>query len=388
MKGSSWIRKMFTQGLQLKKELGVENVSDLALGNPVLEPPPEVIERLKLLAADETPGMHRYMPNGGFKSTRAAVAEYLRRQTGIPYESPQIIMTVGAGGALNAIFKALLDPGDEVIVLAPFFVEYKFYITNHGGRMVLVDTDDQFRPDPKAIEAAITRRTRAIVVNSPNNPTGVVYSAADFEALADVLTRASKKHGQPIYMISDEPYRAIRYDGVDVPWPVKFYRDTIHVTSFSKDLAMPGERIGYIAVNHATEDSEEIELALTFANRTLGFVNAPALQQRMIEGLLDVHVPLDGYEGKRALLLEALEEAGYDFVRPEGAFYIFPKVPDPEMDDVEFVHLCLAERMLVVPGSGFGRPGYFRMSYAVTDRDVELAVDALKRVAARIGAGA
>lgn len=388
MKGSSWIRKMFTQGLQLKKELGAENVADLALGNPVQEPPKELGERLKALAGEDTPGLHRYMPNGGFKSTRMAIADYLRRQTGVPYESPQIVMTVGAGGGLNVIFKSVLDAGDEVIVLAPFFVEYKFYITNHGGRMVLVDTDESFQPDPDAIRRAITRRTRAVVINAPNNPTGVVYPAECLDALADVLREASKQHGHPIYLVSDEPYRAITYDGVQVPWPVNHYRDTLHVTSFSKDLGIPGERIGYVAINHATEDSDAMAGAMSFANRTLGFVNAPALQQRLVEGLLDVHVDLSGYAAKREMLLEALDKAGYDCVRPMGAFYIFPKVPDPDLDDVDFVHLCLAERMLVVPGSGFGRPGYFRMSYAVTDRDVELAVDALQRVANRIGAGA
>jgi aspartate aminotransferase len=386
MTKSSWIRKMFTQGLRLKKEFGADNVADLSLGNPVMEPPPEVITRLREIATDDTPGTHRYMPNSGFHSTRAAVATHLQGKTSVPYAAEHVVMTVGAGGALNVALKGLLDPGDEVICLTPYFVEYRFYVTNHGGKVVLVPTDAGFRPDPKAIGSAITPRTRALIVNSPNNPSGVVYSAADYDALADVLTAAEGANGRTIYLISDEPYRAIRYDGVEVPWPVNHYRDTIHITSFSKDLAMPGERIGYLAVNPATPDAELVRSAFTFANRTLGFVNAPALQQRLVEGLLDVKVDISGYAAKRDRLMVALERAGYPLVRPQGAFYMFPAVPDPALDDVEFVGICLEERLLVVPGSGFGSPGHFRISYAVTDRDIDIAVEALQRVAERIAA--
>ena len=380
MQGASWIRKMFEQGRRMKAELGVENVADLSLGNPVMEPPPALAERLKSLAQAPPQGWHRYMPNGGFPSTRAAVAAHLAKHTGVPYTGDHVVMGVGAGGVLNVVFKALLDPGDQVITLAPFFVEYRFYVTNHGGEMVLLQTDERFRPDPAVIEAAITDRTRAVVVNSPNNPSGVVYDKDDYAALAGVLTRASKKVGRPIYLISDEPYRAITYDGVDVPWPVKSYRDTLHVTSFSKDLAIPGERIGYVAVNPASDDALGLAGAFTFANRILGFVNAPALQQRLIEDLLDVTVDMTGYIRKRRVLLEALEGAGYECVRPDGAFYMFPRVPRDDGDDVAFVQECLAQRLLVVPGSGFGRPGHFRMSYAVTDRDVDMAAEALGRI--------
>ncbi len=385
MTGASWIRKMFTQGLRLKAEHGPENVADLSLGNPVIEPPAAVQARLLELASQPPIGSHRYMPNAGFRTTREAVAQHLSRKTGIPYTYDRAVMTVGAGGALNVVFKGLLDAGDEVICLTPFFVEYRYYITNHGGRMVLVPTDEQFRPDPVAIAAAITPRTRAVIVNSPNNPSGVVYSAEDYDKLAAVLEQASKDQGRPVYLVTDEPYRAISYDGVHVPWVQKHYRDTIHVTSFSKDLAMPGERIGYIAVNPASEGSDQMTAAFTFANRVLGFVNAPALQQLLVQELLDVTVDMAGYEAKRAVLLGTLEEAGYELVKPEGAFYMFPRVPGG-MDDIEFVGVCLEERLLVVPGSGFGTPGHFRMSYAVTDRDVELAVGALKRVAERLGA--
>ncbi len=383
MTNASWIRRMFEQGLKLKRELGVENVADMALGNPVVEPPARVIERMKVLVSDKTAGTHRYMPNRGFRTTRAAVAAHLEKHTGVPYTLEHVVMTVGAGGALNVFFKALLDPGDEVISLSPFFVEYRSYVANHGGKLVLVDTDEQFKPDIAAIEAAITSRTRAVVVNAPNNPTGVVYSEEDYDALGAMLEAKSAELGQRILLVSDEPYRAITYDGVDVPWPVRHYADTVHITSFSKDLAMPGERIGYLAVNPSRDYTEELAQACTFTNRILGFVNAPALQQRLVEGLLDVQVDMTGYTAKRDQLLAALDGAGYEYVRPQGAFYIFPKTPGG-MDDVEFVNLCLEERLLVVPGSGFGRAGHFRISYAVTDRDVELGAEALARVASKL----
>lgn len=384
MQGASWIRKMFEEGIRLKRELGEENVADLALGNPMMEPPVQAAARMAQLATDPTPGTHRYMPNAGFRSTRESIAGYLHRKTEVNYTHREVVMTVGAGGGLNVVLKAILDEGDEVIVLAPYFVEYRFYISNHGGQMVLVQTNEQFRPDAAAIDAAITERTRAVIVNSPNNPTGVVYTAADYEQLAGVLEAKSEAHGRPIYLISDEPYRAIQYEGVDVPWPVCHYADTIHVTSFSKDLAMPGERIGYVAVNPGRPGAAELASAFTFTNRILGFVNAPAFQQRLVEGLLDVQLDVSGYASKRARLLKALDDAGYAYERPMGAFYIFPAVPVEGMSDVEFVSTCLEERLLVVPGSGFGRPGYFRMSFAVTDRDVDLACDALQRVARRL----
>lgn len=386
MEGASWIRRMFEEGLKLKQRLGADQVADLSLGNPVMEPPAPVLERLRALAADPTPGTHRYMPNAGLESTRSAVAAYLARQTGVPYGAGQVVMTVGAGGALNVVLKALLDPGDEVVLLSPYFAEYRFYVANHGGVPVVVTTDERFRPNVAAVAAALSPRTRAVLVNAPNNPTGVVYPAEDLVALAEVLSRASKAQGRPVWLVSDEPYRAIAYDGVSVPWPVTLYRDTIHVTSFSKDLALPGERIGYLAVNPASPEADALVAAVTFANRILGFVNAPALQQRLVEGLLDVHVDVAPYARRRRVLLDALQEAGYHVVPPQGAFYLFPRVPGPDRDDLAFVRACVAERLLVVPGRGFGCPGFFRLSYAVADHDVELAAAALKRVAERAAA--
>jgi len=383
MEGASWIRRMFEEGRRLKQRLGADQVADLSLGNPVEEPPAAAEARLRALALEPVPGTHRYMPNAGFDSTRAAVAAHLARESGVAYKGDNVVMTVGAGGALNVLLKALLDPGDEVLLLAPYFAEYRFYVSNHGGVPVVVQTDPAFRPDVRALAAAVTPRTRAVLVNSPNNPTGVVYSQDDLAALADVLTRASKAQGRPVWLISDEPYRALTYDGVEVPWPVAAYRDTLHVTSFSKDLGLPGERIGYLAVNPASPEADDLVTAATFTTRILGFVNAPALQQRWIEGLLDQHMPMEGYARKRAVLLAALSEGGYAVVPPQGAFYLFPRVPRPDGDDLAFVRACVEERLLVVPGRGFGRPGYFRMSYAVTDHDVELAAAALLRVAAR-----
>jgi aspartate aminotransferase len=321
------------------------------------------------------------MPNAGLSETRKAVAEHLRRETGELYAEQHIVMTTGAGGALVVLLKSILDPGDEVIVLAPFFVEYVHYVANFGGKTVVVQTDDAFAPDPDAIAAAITPRTRAIITNAPNNPTGVVYDAAALGAVAQVLEAASETHGRPIYWISDEPYRALAYDGVEVPWPIHHYAHLLHVTSFSKDLALPGERIGYIALPPPAGGMDELFAGIVFSMRALGFVNAPALQQRLVAGLLDEPVDVKTYARHRHRILEALEGAGYDVVRPGGAFYVFPRVPGSE-DDIAFVRRCLEERLLVVPGSGFGRPGYFRLSYAVTERTVDLAVDALTRVAA------
>jgi aspartate aminotransferase len=378
--GASWIRRMFEEGIRLKREVGAENVADLSLGNPEVEPPPEVVERLQAIAADTTPGMHRYMPNAGIPATRQAVAAHLEKNTGVPYGEDNVVMTVGAGGGLVVFLKALLDPGDEVVLLAPYFVEYVHYIANFGGVPVIAETDEHFRLDAEAVARAITPRTRGVIVNSPNNPTGVVYPPEDLDAVAEVLADASRAQGRPFYLISDEPYRAIAYEGVEVPWPVNHYPDTVHITSFSKDLALPGERIGYVALNPASEEAEMLWRAMVFGMRALGYVNAPAIQQRLIAPLLDVQVDIEPYAARRQRLLDALDAHGFEVVRPHGAFYLFPRVPGGG-DDIDFVTASAAERLLVVPGSGFARAGYFRMSYAVTDRAVDLAVDLLGPVA-------
>ncbi len=380
---ASWIRKMFEEGLRLKRLYGADRVADLSLGNPVVEPPPEVLARLREVAADETPGLHRYMPNAGLLPTREAVARHLAARTGVPYGPEHVVMTVGAGGGLNVVLRSILDPGDEVLLLAPYFVEYLHYVASHGGRAVVVPTDERFRPDPDALRRAITERTRALLLNSPNNPTGVVYGDADLARVAEVLARASAGRERPILLLSDEPYRAIVYDGVDVPWPVNHYPATVHVTSFSKDLALPGERIGYVAIPPRLEGAETLVRAVVFSMRALGFVNAPALQQRLVETLLEVTVDVTRYDRTRRRILAALDASGIEVVRPEGAFYVFPRTPGG-MDDVAFAEAALEERLLVVPGTGFGRPGYFRISYAVDERTVDLALALLPEVLRRV----
>lgn len=385
MTRSSWIRRMFEEGARLKQEHGVENVYDFSLGNPVVEPPQRVKEALQRAASTDAPrGVHRYMPNAGFPHVRAKVGEYLARETGLDYSGDQVVMCVGAGGGLNVIMKSLLDPGDEVICLTPFFVEYRFYVGNHGGESVLVPTDASFQPDLDAIDAAITERTKAVIVNSPNNPTGVVYTKESLDALGDLLRRASERIGHTIYLITDEPYRHIAYD-VEVPWVQLSYEATILVTSHSKDLALPGERIGFIAPSPRIEGVTELVGALTFSNRTLGFVNAPSIQQRAVADLQGYSVDPAVYRRKRETFLPALRSMGYEIVEPRGAFYMFPK--SFVADDVAFVRELQEERILTVPGTGFGRSGHFRISYCVEDETIERSLDGFARVARRYGRG-
>ena len=379
MKASSWIRRMFEEGARLKAQHGAENVFDFSLGNPVVEPPSEVIAALVAAAGAKEPGVHRYMPNAGYPHVRAAVAGHLAAQTGLPYTGDHVVMCVGAGGGLNVLFKALLDAGDEVIVLTPFFVEYGFYIDNHGGVCVKVPTDDAFLPDLDAIRRAITPRTKAVVINSPNNPTGVTYSAEVLDGLAGLLREESARLGRPIVLVTDEPYRYIVYD-VEVPWVQCHYEHTVLVTSHSKDLALPGERIGFIAPAPGIPDVPALVAALTFANRILGFVNAPATQQRAVASLQGRTVDPEIYRRKRDRILPALREMGYAIVEPTGAFYIFPEAMGG--DDVAFVRELQAERILTVPGTGFGRPGHFRISYCVDDATIERSLPGFARVAA------
>ncbi len=379
-KASSWIRRMFEEGARLKAEHGAANVFDFSLGNPVVEPPAEVIEALVAAAGTKEPGAHRYMQNAGYPHVRAAIAEHLAAKTGLPYSGDGIVMCTGAGGGLNVLFKAILDPGDEVIVLTPFFVEYVFYIDNHRGTCVQVPTDAQFLPDIAAIRAAITPRTKAVIVNSPNNPTGVTYPKSVLDELGALLTAESQRLGRRIVLITDEPYRYITY-GVDVPWVQCSYEDTVLITSHSKDLALPGERIGFIAPTPGMEGLAQLVGALTFTNRILGFVNAPATQQRAIASLQGHCVDPEIYRRKRELILPPLRAMGFEIVEPTGAFYIFPK--SLHEDDVAFVRELHEELILTVPGRGFGRPGHFRISYCVEDAAIEGALPGFEKVAAR-----
>ena len=377
MAEGGWIRRVFEEGLALKAQIGAENVFDLSLGNPVIEPPAEFKDELRRLASEPMAGMHRYMPNPGYMETRQAVAGSLSEETGLPFEGGDIVMTCGAAAAANVVLKTILNPGEEVIILAPYFFEYLYYIDNHDGVAVVVNTTDRFRLDLTAIEQAVTPRTRAIIVNSPNNPSGVVYSPEEIAGLAELLKRKQSEHGTEIFLISDEPYKRIIFDGMDFPQIVPSFDNSIIVTSHAKDLALPGERIGFIAINPGYQEKEELAGGFSFCNRTLGFVNAPALMQHVVRNLQGVSIDPEYYQRKRDFMHTALMEMGYDTVKPEGAFYLYPK--SPIEDDVAFTRELLQSNVLVVPGRGFGTPGYFRISYCVEDWVLEGAVDGLAK---------
>lgn len=375
---SSWIRRMFEQGAQLKSLHGADKVFDFSLGNPDLEPPEEFKQHLRKTAQNPTPGLHAYMPNTGYPETRRAVADFLKQEQGADdITENEIIMTCGAAGGLNIILKAILDPEDEVITPAPYFVEYGFYADNHGGRLVPVPAGSDFTVDVSAVASAITKKTRAVLINSPNNPTGQIYPGENIKELAECISKKSREIGRTIYLISDEPYRKIAYDNIEVPSVFSYYEDSIIATSYSKDLSVPGERIGFTAVNPNSSGKESLLEAMALANRILGFVNAPALMQRVVAGLQGVHVDVSEYDRKRRLLCDGLSECGYSFTRPSGAFYLFPK--SPVKDDVEFVRALQEELILAVPGSGFGTPGYFRLTYCVPDQTIKDAMPGFKK---------
>ena len=381
MEQGSWIRKMFEEGISLKRQYGDENVFDLSLGNPVIDPPEEFFAKLKSIADSPITGMHRYMPNAGLVETREAVAGQLVDETQITFTADEIIMTCGAGGALNVVMKTLMDPGDEFVIFAPFFVEYHFYADNHGGSCKVVPPDQNFLPDIDAFRDSITPVTRGVLINSPNNPTGVLYSSDVLENLCEIIRQKEKEYGTEIYLVSDEPYRRIIFDQLEYPHIFDHHQRSIVATSHSKDLALPGERIGYIAIHPECPDKEEIIDGMVFCNRTLGFVNAPALAQHLVASLQSVTVDVSLYERKRDFLYSELIEMGYSVVRPQGAFYMFPKAPIE--DDVEFVDKLKEERVLAVPGTGFGLPGYFRLSYCLNDETIEGALPGLKRAIAQ-----
>ena len=374
---SSWIRKMFEEGGKRKAEFGADNVYDFSLGNPNLEPPPELGRILEELARDTRPGQHAYMPNAGFVETRKAVADFLNGFNNATFSAEEIVMTVGAGGGLNVVLKTILNPGEEVIIPKPYFVEYNFYLDNHQGVPKIVRTKPDFSFDFDAISEAVNEKTRAILINSPNNPTGKVYGENDLKQLAELMTRFSSKFGQPIYLISDEPYRKIVYDGITVPSVFDMYRESFVVTSFSKDLSLPGERIGYAAAHPDMSEKGMILAGMVLCNRVLGYVNAPAFMQRAIARLLNSSVDVSVYQKKRDLLSNALTSMGYQLVKPEGAFYLFPRTPVE--DDVAFVTALQKENILTVPGTGFGGPGHFRIAYCVSDQVIEKSLPGFER---------
>jgi len=374
---SSWIRAMFEEGEKLRKIHGADKVYDFSLGNPDMEPPLAVKEKLKDLVMDERPGKHSYMSNAGYNDVRAKVAAYLQEEKGVPLTYENIIMTCGAAGGLNVVLKSLLNPGEEVLILSPYFVEYLFYVDNHGGKPVVVPTNpDTFEPDPHVLKDYITPKTKALILNSPNNPTGVVYSEQTLKKIAQLLEDKEKEYNTAIFVISDEPYDRIVYDGVQVPSLFRIFKNSIIVNSFSKSLALPGERIGYIAVNSTIKDADVLINAMVFCNRTLGFVNAPALMQKVIADTIDAEANVEEYKRRRDLLYNHLTGLGFSCVKPQGAFYLFPKALIE--DDVEFVKRAVKYNLLLVPGTGFGYPGYFRISYSVDPKMIENSLPAFE----------
>lgn len=361
--GGSAIRAMFEQGNILKKKYGAENVYDFALGNPDPEPPQSVIEDLKRYASE--PGIHKYMANAGYPDVRAKIASYLKKETGVDFSGDNIIMVTGAAAGLSITMDSILNPGDEVIVIAPFFGEYRGYVSNFGGKIVPVPSvPGTFQLDVEAIEKAITDKTKAIILNSPNNPSGAVYTEESLRALNAVLERVEREKSHTIYVVSDEPYVKIVYDGVKVPAISAIFSNSIVVNSFSKSLALPGERIGYVAINPAIEGASILADAMIFCNRTLGFVNAPGLFQKVVAEHLDDVAGLEAYKERRDALYEILIDTGYECEKPQGAFYLFPKAPIE--DDVAFCKKALEHRLVLVSGTGFGYPGYFRLAYCVS----------------------
>ncbi len=374
--GASWIRKMFEEGARLKAQYGEERVCDFSLGNPDVPPPPAVRKALEEIIQEDTPSLHGYMPNAGFPFVREAMAVKVSKEQKMAVPMEHVVMTCGAAGALNVVFKALLEPGDEVIYPAPFFVEYKFYVENHQGVPKPVPSKEDFSLDLEALEQAIGPRTKAVLINSPHNPTGQLYSAQELKELADLLTQKSRENGRPLFLISDEPYRHLVFDGRETPAIFPLYEQSIVVSSFSKELSLPGERIGFLALHPEAEGREELMAAFILANRILGFVNAPALAQRLAAKCAEEVVDVSIYERRRDLFCEVLEEAGLSFVKPKGAFYVFPKTP---IDDLEFCKLLQEELILAVPGRGFGGPGHIRLAFCVDETYIERSREGFKR---------
>ena len=377
---SSWIRKMFEEGARMKAEFGQDNVFDFSLGNPDVPPPPLFYSVIREVIDNETPGIHGYMPNQGFPFVREALAKKLSKEQMVPIQGSDILMTCGAAGALNVIFKALLDPGDEVITPSPYFVEYGMYVDNHGGVLNPVPTDAEFNLDLTAIEAALNERTKIVLINSPNNPTGQIYSADSLKKLGDLLKKAGEKFKHTIYVVSDEPYRNIVFDGHTVAPLMTASSNTIVASSYSKELSLPGERIGFIAVHPEMDGKQEMLGALTLANRILGFVNAPALMQRVVAQLQEASVDSAIYAKRLDAFCPILDAAGIKYVRPKGAFYLFPQAPIE--DDVHFCQLLQQEKILAVPGRGFGLPGHFRLAFCVDEKVIRASAEGFKKAAA------
>lgn len=375
----TWIRRMFMTAQKLYEEHGKENVFDLSIGNPTLEPPAEVKTALKeLLESDET-GLHRYMPAKGLEKTREFLSKTLHKEYNLKFETRNILMCVGAAGGINITLKTLLNPEDEVIALSPYFLEYKAYVENHGGTFKVIKTDPQFHLDLEALEENLGDKTKALILNSPNNPSGAMYTRKELEGLSDILTKFSEKTKKPIYIISDEPYAKIVYDSKRYNAPVEVYKNTIVVSSFSKTLGIPGERLGYVAISPHCENANEISDGSAWSQVALGYVNAPAIWQHALPKIGDVSINMELYENNRKKLCDLFDNAGVEYTKPEGAFYFFPKCPKG-INDLELVEIGIKNLVIMVPGRGFGCPNYVRISYCFDTPFIERAIEKLSLV--------
>ncbi len=371
-KGAGVIRKMFEEGMKLKAIHGQDNVFDFSIGNPDLDPPKEVADAIEELGKCRDPNFHGYMPNAGYPFARDAMAEKTSVEQGVPVTGDCVVMTVGAAGALNALMKAILNPGDNVVVPAPFFAEYRHYAANYGGTLIEVSTKPDFSLDVEAIANVLNEKTAAVLINSPNNPTGKIYSDQDIRELAEVLENHGKKTGRYPFLICDEPYRAIAYDGKKVASTFPVYKNAVIVTSFAKNFSIPGERIGYICVNPASPEKDDLVAGCIFTSRILGYVNAPGLMQRVVAKSWNAKADMSLYEKRRNLLVAILDEAGIQHANPEGAFYLWCKVPEGfKGDDMDFCDYLKKYLILGAPGSGFGGKGWFRLAYCVSEKSIE-----------------
>ena len=383
VENNSVIRVMFEEGKRLAAIYGAENVYDFSLGNPNVPAPPEVEQAiLDTLREEESTFVHGYMSNAGYEDVRETIAQSLNSRFGTKFSQKNILMTVGAASGLNVILKTILNPGDEVIVFAPYFVEYGNYVRNYDGQLTVISPNTaDFQPNLEEFAEKITGRTKAVIINTPNNPTGVVYSHETLTRLAEIMRQKTKELGTEMVLISDEPYRELAYDGVEVPYVTKYYADTVVCYSYSKSLSLPGERIGYLVIPDEFTDSEAVFTAATIANRVLGCVNAPSLMQRVIKRCIeaDARVNLEAYDKNRNLLYQGLKKLGFSCIKPEGAFYLFVKAPEP--DEKAFCARAQKHNLLLVPGSSFACPGYVRIAYCVSEDQITRAMSAFEALA-------
>lgn len=379
IENSSWIRKMFESGIALKKQYGADAVCDFSLGNPDVPAPALVGDILRDLADKcEEPFTFGYMPNGGFPWARQIIADLVKKEQGVEVSGDDCLITCGAAGAMNAFFRAVMEPGDEVVGVAPYFVEYGFYTSNHQVTFkAAMSKPDTFELDIDSIEAAMTPKTRGVIINSPNNPTGVVYTKEEIISLAALLDAKSREYGRPIFLISDEPYRFLAFDGVEVPSVLPLYDYAVVLSSFSKNLSLAGERVGYVCLSPRMPERGKLMAGLMLTNRILGFVNPPVIGQHLLKAALTAQVDAGIYAKRRDVMARVLTEAGYDFLMPKGAFYFFPKAPGG--DDVAFCQRLMEEKVLAVPGTGFGGPGYFRLTFCVGEEVIERSAEGFRK---------